>query len=242
MKNTMLLIVGALALAPLSAQSAIIFSENFDSIPDGDLSADSNWTAFSGADGSVDVTSGVVTGLGSDAEDVSRGFSETSGVYFGIDINVSDDASSDYIMGFRDGTGQAARFFLSGDGSEIALGVNSAGTGSSSAGATSTSTFSLNTDVRIVGYADGNGTVSAWINPGLADSAMPDVTFTNADVGALDGFFLRQGGSWDNGGASWTADNLVVATTFDEVIAVPEPSSFVLLGLAGLAGLVRRRR
>ncbi len=240
MKKTIILAIGVMSLSSLCSQAIVLFTENFDSILDGDLTADANWTAFSGADQSVDVSSGVVVGLGSDAEDVGINFSETLGIYFGIDINISDDASADYVMGFRDGSALAARIFLSGDGSDISVGVNSGGSGAASPGATSVDTFSLNTTVRIVGFADGAGTVSAWINPSLADSGAPSVTFTNADSGGLDGFFLRQGGSWDNGGASWTADNLIVATTFAEV--VPEPSSTALLGLGGLALILRRRR
>jgi hypothetical protein len=96
--------------------------------------------------------------------------------------------------------------------------------------------------VRIVGFADGTGTESGWINPGSGDSATPDVTFANADVGGLDGFAFRQGGTWDNGGAAWTADNLVVSTTFEEAVAaVPEPSSLGILALTGLAFLRRKR-
>ena len=229
-------------MATLTSHAVILIDENFDTIPDGDLTADASWAAYSGADQSIDVSSGVVIGLGSDAEDVESIFADTSVVYFGIDINVSDDASSDYVMGFRDGSANAGRFFLAGDGANITVGVNSGGSGSSSAGATSAASFALNTTVRIVGFADGTGTVSAWINPGAGDSATPDVTFSNADVGDLTGFYLRQGGSWDNGSAAWTADNLIVATTFAEVVPVPEPSSSALLGLSSLAMLLRRKR
>lgn len=242
MKKTILTTLGTLSLATLSSHAAILYNEDFDVISDGDLTADANWTAFSGADQSLDVASGVVTGIGSGAEDAERTFADTSGVYFGIDVNVSDDANSDYVMGFRDDGANALRVFLSGDGANIAVGVNSGGTGSASAGATSVTTFALNTTARIVGFADGTGTVSAWINPSTGDLGTPDVTFTNADVGDLTSFYFRQGGNWDNGAAAWTADNLIVATTFTEVIPVPEPSSIALLGLAGLATLLRRRR
>ncbi len=241
MKQT-ILTLGVASFIAVNANATVIFSEDFNGIPDGDLTVDAHWTAFSGADQSVDVASGVVTGLGSDAEDVQVIFAEASGVYFGIDVNVSDDASSDYVLGFRDGTSNATRIFFDGDGSVITVGVNSGGAGSASAGTTSTATFSLNTATRIVAFADGTGTISAWINPTAGDELTPDATFTNADVGALDGFYLRQGGNWDNGAAAWTADNLILATTFSEVLVVPEPSSFALLGLAGLATLLRRKR
>ncbi len=231
----LLLSFSAMSIAPLGA--AVLATDNFDDIPDGDLSADADWSAFSGADQSVDVTSGVVTGLGSGAEDIGISFAQTSGVFFSLGIVVLDDASSEYVMGFRDGSAQAARFFLAGDGTAISIGVNS-GAGSS-AGAVSTQTFALNTYVRIVGFADGNGTVSAWINPVLGDEATPDVTFTNSDIGGLDGFFLRQAGAWDNGSADWTADDLIIGTTFADV--VPEPSS-AFLGSLALLGLFRRKR
>jgi hypothetical protein len=242
MKKTILTTIGTLFMATLSSHAVVLFNEDFDAIGDGDLTADANWTAFSGADASLDVTSGVLTGIGSGAEDVQRLFADTPGVYFGIDVNVGDDANSDYVMGLRDGSANALRVFLSGDGANIAVGVNSGGTGSGSAGATSVTTFALNATARIVGFADGTGTVSAWINPSTGDLGTPDVTFTNADVGDLTGFYFRQGGNWDNGAAAWTADNLIVATTFAEVVSVPEPSTTALLGLAGLATLLRRRR
>jgi hypothetical protein len=53
----------------------------------------------------------------------------------------------------------------------------------------------------------------------------------------LDSFALRQSDSSSN--ETITVDNLVITTS---VMAVPEPSSFALLGLVGMAGAIRRRK
>lgn len=221
----------------LSVAPAAIVSEDFDSITNGALTASPDWTAFSGADATAAVNNGSVN-LGSGAEDVGINIgSNVTSVYFGVDVVVSDGASSDYVMGFRDGSSLAARFFLNDTGSGIQLGVNS-GAGSS-AGAFANTTFDLSTSVRLVGYADGTGNVSAWINPSASDLNSPDVTFFNSDSGGFENFYLRQGGSWDNGAASWNADNLVVTQSFAE--AVPEPTLAALGGFALLL-IFRRRR
>lgn len=234
------MLLAATGAAVTVSSATVILSEDFNDISNGALTADAAWSAFSGADGTIVVTDGVVS-IGSGAEDVSVSIgTDQTNVYFGVTITVSDSSTSDYVMGFRDGTSLAARIFLSdvGEGS-ISVGVNSGGSGSGSAGAFSVNTFSLNTAIRLVGFADGTGTVSAWINPSTSDEASPDVTFFNADAGGFEEFYLRQGGSWDNGDAAWTADDLIVATTFAE--AVPEPS-VALLGALGVMGLLRRRR
>lgn len=239
-KSTLLAaVISVFAGAGSQSYAAILLQDDFNDIPDGPLVNDSVWSAFSGADNSVTVAGGVVS-LGSGAEDVSTSIgTDVVNVYFGVTITVSTAASSDYVIAFRDGNSLAARFFLDDTGSGIRLGVNSGGTGGGSAGNFSTKTFNLNEDVRLVGFADGAGVVSAWINPTEGDLATPDATFSNADAGGFEEFAFRQGGNWDNGGAAWTADDLTVSTTFAE--AIPEPSAALLGGL-GLLALLRRRR
>ena len=84
-----------------------------------------------------------------------------------------------------------------------------------------------------------------WVNP--ANEASTSVTASGAISysGSINSFALRQGtsGSAPNDGStgSLTVDNLRVGTSFAEVQAVPEPSTFALFGLGALALLLRKR-
>ncbi|MEM8953010.1 MAG: PEP-CTERM sorting domain-containing protein [Verrucomicrobiota bacterium] len=235
-----LLTITNLVLALSHADATIVATEDFDAANGTPVVDLPGWSAFSAADDSITVMSSMAS-IGSGAEDIELSFPEvTSGaIFFGITVNVSDAAASDYVMGFRDGTSLAARFFLDNVTGGFDFGVNTGGTGGSTAGAFAGETLTLNTNYYFVFSYDRVGTVNAWVDPVLADEGTPDVTFTNADAHSPDGFFFRQGGGWDNDGAAWTADNLVVSTTFAE--AIPEPSSAILLSLVG-ALCIRRRR
>ncbi|MEM8953009.1 MAG: hypothetical protein AAGD22_02550 [Verrucomicrobiota bacterium] len=235
-----LLNIGFFALALGNLDATVIATEDFTAV-DGTPVVDlPDWAAFSAPDDSITVQSNMAT-IGSGAEDIELDFPDvTSGtIFFGINVNVSDGAASDYVMGFRDGGSLVARLFFDDVTGGFDIGVNTGGTGSSSAGAFAGETLALDTDHYIVFSYDLVDTVSAWVNPVLADEGTPDVTFTNSDPHSPDAFFFRQGGGWDNGGAAWTADNLVVSTTFAE--AIPEPSSAILASLVGALCLRRRR-
>lgn len=239
MTRLKLVLFAAACLAQMAghARATIIATEDFDA-PNGTPVVDlTDWAAFSAADDSIVVQSNMAS-IGSGQEDIELDFPDvTSGtVFFGINVNVSDAAPSDYVMGFRDGGTLVARLFFDDVAGGFDIGVN---TGSSPAGAFAGEMLALDTDHYIVFSYDRMETVSAWVNPILADEGTPDVTFTNPDPHDPDAFFFRQGGGWDNGGAAWTADNLVVSTTFRE--AIPEPSSAILFSLVGALCMRRRR-
>lgn len=71
----------------------------------------------------------------------------------------------------------------------------------------------------------------------MGDTSISDNAGTAST--AVDSFAFRQSNDYTG---SQVIDNLRVVTTFSEALVVPEPSSVVLLGLAGFATLVRRRR
>ncbi len=92
-----------------------------------------------------------------------------------------------------------------------------------------------------------------WVTPYTVGGtplteADPGVTATDAFTysGLINAFALRQGtsGLSPNMGAPglFTLDHLRVATTFDELQVIPEPSPAALLALGGLAWLAWRRR
>ncbi len=83
-----------------------------------------------------------------------------------------------------------------------------------------------------------NDLIGIWVNPDGADS-------WDGTGGTADATLAYTGSNWNSStriqsGAEVSWDNFKVTTTFAD--AVPEPSSAALLGLGGLALLLRRRK
>ncbi len=94
--------------------------------------------------------------------------------------------------------------------------------------------FSVNYNA---GAAD---TLTVWLNPdfnALPGAQSPNLTTTFSGDFSFTSLQLREGGA----GNGWNFGNIQVATTAAEIGFIPEPSSLAL-GLAGLLGLLRRRR
>jgi len=94
--------------------------------------------------------------------------------------------------------------------------------------------FSVNYNA---GAAD---TLTVWLNPDfntLPGAQSPNLTTTFSGDFPFTSLQLREGGA----GNGWNFGNIQVATTAAEIGFIPEPSSLAL-GLAGLLGLLRRRR
>ncbi|MDR1283694.1 MAG: hypothetical protein LBK99_23180 [Opitutaceae bacterium] len=112
------------------------------------------------------------------------------------------------------------------------------------------------TDYRIVIAMDrsagNNGTYYIWINPGETDSFATALGFgTNSGANSITGIALRMRNSATINGVSnsitdmgrFTLDDLIVATTLNEVLApVPEPGAWALvLGACSMIAVGARR-
>ena len=114
------------------------------------------------------------------------------------------------------------------------------------------SPLSLNTTyLLVVGYTfNGTGNeYDLWLNPtslgGSAPAASISLT-TGTDMSSLSYFFVQQRNNVSNFGSAFYMDELRIGTSWADVtpaVDVPEPTSFALAGLGGLAlVLVRRMR
>ena len=242
MKTTKFLLPLAVLIAVVPAQAVVITNTDFNYV--GALT-NNGWIAYSGADGSI-TSDGFVASVGSGAEDIRLPFADQgTGPTFGrftLNVSAMPTSGGEYSFGFIDGTTMEARFGLTSVSSGANFALTIYGSGTSIQG--TSSTLDLNTDYLVVIYGDGNTDQRLWIDPTAAlDFGTPTLQTTAAAVAAnIDGFFLRQAGALDNGAADWTLGNLTAATTFAE--AIPEPSTYAMLALAGagFAGYVIRRR
>jgi hypothetical protein len=255
--NVISAVASVLALASIAtvSQAAVIGTDGFD-YPSNltvvgqsggtgwDLDGNLTPSAWEGNDNPTVVNGELLTGWGF-RDRVSRAFGApvqaTGKVYFGVDVVMEpgtrtagiswvDGGSPKKVFGLIDQTG---KFGVADDWYQNP--VNPA--------ELSSVDVVFGQGYRIVGMVDYDAPdasrVKFWVDPGSGDEATPIATgFANAFW--IDGINLYSGGTDGSVSSRW--DNLVVATTFAEVIAIPEPASMLSVGGLAVAALARRRR
>jgi hypothetical protein len=242
-------LLGALAAFGFvaSANASVVTFDNFDT--DGSLISN-GWTTHSGVAGDLVASGGqALVQHGAPSEDAHLFFGNPGGgsIYFGIDFSVDDlgapylGTDNEYFAHFmEEGTFNfRARFDVvePSGGGDYSVGIS---TFSGAADATWGTDLAFGTTYRaIVRYDQGANIAQLWIDAALeTDTSISGVDQTDPGT-TIDSFALRQSDSSEN--ELVRVDNLVVGTTFsDVVVGVPEPASLILLSLGGLA-LIRRR-
>jgi hypothetical protein len=262
-KYVAFLAVALLFLSPRTF-ATIVFSDNFNSYANGNLTNGTTWFQTAAAASPVQVNNGTVV-LGTSGQDVysplttPTTLSDGQSIYFSLAINVSAaQTAGDYFLHFTPNAGNSSLFYsrlfiksVTG-GFELGWLGTSGGTGLPTYG---TTVLSLSTPYQVVmaynfsATTPTNSTGAVYVNPtdpiignNTAYLTANWLTTTTPDTNSIAAVNLRQGTAAN--APSLTVDNLVVATAFSDVVAVPEPSTLVLAALGGLAclGALRRKR
>lgn len=233
-----------------SAPAVLLVNETF-TYPDGNLVGQGGWTAHSGAGNKpIQVSSGAISldqssGSGEDVNTPFAAIGAGDVIYAGFDLTlasgqtVDPDANGLYFAHFKDAAfGFRARVFATAPTGAGDFGIALDGDGSTPS-ATWGMDLSFDTTYRaVVSYDFDTGNTKLWLNAASeGDTSISDNAGTAST--AVESFAFRQSNDYTG---SQTIDNLRVATTFSEAALVPEPSSTALLGLGGLALLIRRKR
>lgn len=97
----------------------------------------------------------------------------------------------------------------------------------------------------VPGSASAFDTVSWWLNPTAADYASPTGTVSGSGLSTLLSSVSAIGfrGAANEASDQYRVDSLMLATTWADVAAIPEPGTFALLtGAAALGGVLGLRR
>ena len=225
----------------------LLFTETF-SYADGSLTGVSSgaWSRYSGTDdpGTPTVSSGHAVVDRGDSDDVGRTFfsagaSNAGSVYVKFDLNMTT-APASLATGYNFfGLGQGTttlrdRLYVTTDG--VTGGDYRIGCGNNSAGVWWASDLDLDTTYSLVLRSDlDSDTTYLWID--AASEGDTSVNVTDADTYAVDSVKLRQ----STGIGIMNIDNMLVGTSFGDVI--PEPTTFALLSLSlGMLALYRRKK
>lgn len=240
------------------SSATILFSENFNTYSNGTLGAATNgsnvkWTRTSGSAGDELISSNRLLmndDNGDDAEAALTSTVNTGSIYasFSLVGDAADTASGsagDYFFTFLNtGNNQYGRIFAakpSGTAStKFRIGVSNLSTGTANEVFTANDMTAGNIYTIVVRFDFTSKQTTVWVDP-LSEASTSATANVLADAiatpGTFDSFLLRQGTSGSAG--DYALDNLLVATTFAEVI--PEPTSLATIALVGGMLLARRR-
>lgn len=246
----------ALAATVVQAQSTV-YSTNFNSptYSDGAIIGQDGW-AITGTStvNPINVantaTNGNVT-LAATGQDVNRPFgsaftaADTSSMWLSFDLTLSAaNATGDYFIHLNDGstTGFFGRVYAKAGASgtfDLAL-VTGSGTPAAAAYGADLAFGTYHVVARYdLNSGAGNDTGALFVNPvnpfGVGDTPyMSAVTVTATDPAGISGANLRQG---TTGPAGAVIDNIVVSAQ-----AIPEPATWMLMGVGLLVGVTKRFR
>lgn len=232
----------AVSLTPAAVRASVFYTDTF-SYPNGDLTtvASPLWVGHSGTGTFVPVSAGQISlaqGSGS-RQDVNRATGSTLGVgetwYAGFDVAVTGGSATAYFAHFISGTSVFGdRLFVTPTTGDFTFGISQVGAAPDVSWGTA---LNFGTTYRVVlSYDFDTGVNKLWVNPTMSGDT--SIAWTGVASTAFTGFAFRQG----SGDSVQVIDNLVVGTTFNDVVAVPEPASAAMIGLGVIAlGLLRRQ-
>lgn len=251
MKKISSLVVGLTALIASSASAAILASDNFD-YADGNLVPNGGWAEYGTPQSARLLVEGgraVVRSASNSAEDALLGFTPTPGtLWYGITFTVANlgapysGTDNEYFAVFYNGDGGdnlSARLDITAPtgGGDFSVGIAS---DDGTADAIWATDLAFDTAYRaIVSYDQTDNLAALWLDASLESDTSIQGTNQTTVGDSVSGFGLRQATSSEN--EKIFVDDLVVGTTFNDVIAVPEPSGLALL-LLGAASFASRRR
>lgn len=224
-----LLVASLLTSIASLGQGAVLFEDNFDTYADGSLAGQGGWTLLSGNGDGVSVSAGQVSIAGDSTLDVinSPSWDATTDVYLGLDLTVHSVTTS----GSRDD-------FLTLGGNRLRSSIRDWGTDFDLINNGAQNLPVDTTTYRLIGHYVAGTSEIWWL------STSPDESITywsgNAGGGARSALDFRA-----NGNYNLTIDNLIVATTWAEAAAIPEPALSVLMAgllILGLIAYQRRQR
>ena len=243
-------IIGSLVVlfvGGISAQSTILTSDSFDYT--GNLT-DNGWTAFAESGTTPVASAGDFATLaqGGGGEDVQLSFAATTAsdtTYVGFDLTIpsATAVAQTEILNLSSTISAAlgpARTYLlpATSGGDYTIGTSSTGAGIASWATDLTFGTTYHIQVAFRGAVD--DTSRLWVN--ATDESDPSVTGTGTLGFGVDGVNLYQQATSLTGDVQ--INNLVVADTFAETaggVVIPEPGTFALFALGGLA-VARRKR